>query len=91
MLVTELSHEIIMPANSTPAHTLSFKVEGMTCASCSGRVERLLAAMPDVATANVNLATETARVSSLATGLRSPGTSHRKGGLSRRRAGRAAP
>ncbi len=64
-MVTELSHEIIMPANSTPAHTLSFKVEGMTCASCSGRVERLLAAMPDVATANVNLATETARVSSL--------------------------
>ncbi|MTW32104.1 heavy metal translocating P-type ATPase [Pseudoduganella danionis] len=37
----------------------------MTCASCSGRVERLLAAMPEVVSANVNLATETARVCSL--------------------------
>ncbi|MBS0564875.1 MAG: copper-translocating P-type ATPase [Proteobacteria bacterium] len=34
----------------------------MTCASCVGRVERALAAVPGVARTEVNLATETARV-----------------------------
>ena len=37
-------------------------VEGMTCASCAGRVERALAAVPGVAEATVNLATEAATV-----------------------------
>ena len=37
-------------------------VEGMTCASCAGRVERALAAVPGVAQATVNLATEAATV-----------------------------
>jgi Cu+-exporting ATPase len=32
-------------------------IEGMTCASCVGRVERVLAAVPGVTTAAVNLAT----------------------------------
>ncbi len=41
---------------------LRFRVEGMTCASCSGRVERALAALPGVDEATVNLATETAEV-----------------------------
>ncbi len=41
---------------------LSFPIEGMTCASCSGRVERALAAVPGVASASVNLATEQASV-----------------------------
>src|SRR5207237_113615 len=40
----------------------SFPVEGMTCASCAGRVERALAAVPGVGTASVNLATEAASV-----------------------------
>ncbi|NKE44675.1 copper-translocating P-type ATPase [Roseomonas frigidaquae] len=35
-------------------------VEGMTCASCAGRVERALAAVPGVASASVNLASEQA-------------------------------
>ncbi len=30
-------------------------VEGMSCASCAGRVERALAAVPGVVRANVNL------------------------------------
>ncbi|QBQ39349.1 cadmium-translocating P-type ATPase [Pseudoduganella plicata] len=34
----------------------------MSCASCSGRVEKALAALPGVTSASVNLATETARV-----------------------------
>jgi len=38
------------------------RVGGMSCASCSGRVERALAALPGVTSASVNLATETARV-----------------------------
>ncbi|MFC5500157.1 heavy metal translocating P-type ATPase [Caenimonas terrae] len=40
----------------------TFPVEGMTCASCAGRVEKALAALPGVTQANVNLATETATV-----------------------------
>ena len=39
-----------------------FGVEGMTCASCVGRVERALAKVPGVLDASVNLATETADV-----------------------------
>ncbi len=40
----------------------SFPVDGMSCASCAGRVERALAAVPGVARAGVNLATEVASV-----------------------------
>jgi len=36
----------------------SFPVDGMTCAACAGRVERALRAVPGVAEASVNLATE---------------------------------
>jgi heavy metal translocating P-type ATPase len=43
--------------------TVTFSVEGMTCASCVGRVERALRAAPGVTAAEVNLATETARIS----------------------------
>ena len=39
---------------------LSFRVEGMTCASCAGRVEKALKAVPGVESASVNLATEKA-------------------------------
>ena len=42
------------------SQTVKLSVDGMTCASCVGRVERALAAVPGVATAQVNLATETA-------------------------------
>ncbi|MBN8727911.1 MAG: copper-translocating P-type ATPase [Xanthomonadales bacterium] len=37
-------------------------IEGMTCATCAGRVERALQAVPGVLEASVNLATERARV-----------------------------
>ncbi len=40
----------------------TFPVEGMTCASCVGRVEKALAALPGVSEASVNLATEVASV-----------------------------
>ncbi|MFN3844924.1 MAG: heavy metal translocating P-type ATPase [Paracoccaceae bacterium] len=40
----------------------SLPVEGMTCASCVGRVERALSVVPGVVAASVNLATERAEV-----------------------------
>ena len=43
-------------------HELNLPIEGMTCASCVGRVEKALAAVPGVASAIVNLATESATV-----------------------------
>jgi Cu+-exporting ATPase len=45
------------------AHLIKLPIEGMTCASCVSRVEKALKAVPGVATAEVNLATETATVS----------------------------
>jgi Cu+-exporting ATPase len=41
---------------------LSLQIQGMSCASCVGRVERELKKVPGVSEANVNLATEEARV-----------------------------
>ena len=49
---------------------LSLPVEGMTCASCVGRVERSLKEVPGVQTAAVNLATERADITF--TGLADP-------------------
>jgi Cu+-exporting ATPase len=40
----------------------TLRVGGMTCAACSGRVERELAKAPGVVSANVNLATQKATV-----------------------------
>ena len=48
-------------ATSSGSH-LSLPVEGMTCASCVGRVERALNAVPGVHRAAVNLATERADI-----------------------------
>ncbi len=42
--------------------TLDLNIAGMTCAACSGRLERVLNARPGVETAWVNLARETARI-----------------------------
>ncbi len=42
------------------AQTMRIEVEGMSCASCVGRVERALAAVPGVRDASVNLATQSA-------------------------------
>ncbi len=40
----------------------TFPITGMTCASCVGRVQRALAAIPGVETAEVNLASEQATI-----------------------------
>lgn len=41
----------------------SLRIEGMSCASCIGRVERAIKAVPGVIDGTVNLATERARIS----------------------------
>ncbi|MDF0603452.1 heavy metal translocating P-type ATPase [Psychromarinibacter sp. C21-152] len=43
-------------------HPVTLSVEGMSCASCVGRVERGLSALDGVGDVSVNLASETARI-----------------------------
>ncbi|MEW5774565.1 MAG: heavy metal translocating P-type ATPase [Thermodesulfobacteriota bacterium] len=50
------------PEAGETAGALEFAISGMTCASCSARVERVIARLPGVASAGVNLAAETATV-----------------------------
>ncbi|SHN07360.1 heavy metal translocating P-type ATPase [Phytopseudomonas punonensis] len=45
-----------------PQQTLDLAISGMTCASCVGRVERVLSRQPGVLAVSVNLATEQAHV-----------------------------
>ncbi|MES2114062.1 MAG: heavy metal translocating P-type ATPase [Pseudomonadota bacterium] len=45
-----------------PTHEYTLAIGGMTCASCAGRVEKALSAVPGVLSATVNLATERASV-----------------------------
>ena len=47
---------------ATPTESCTIPVTGMTCAACSGRVQRTLERTPGVATANVNLMTGAATV-----------------------------
>nr|WP_313402627.1 heavy metal translocating P-type ATPase [Pseudomonas sp.] len=42
--------------------TFDLPIQGMTCASCAGRVERALRKLPQVSSASVNLANEQARI-----------------------------
>ena len=49
-----------------PQSTVVLQVDDMSCASCVGRVERALKAVPGVASASVNLATERATVTGVA-------------------------
>jgi Cu+-exporting ATPase len=66
--LAEPGHEVeiakaVEGAGYAPRHAvIELSVEEMTCASCVGRVERALKAVPGVETANVNLATGRATV-----------------------------
>ncbi|MBR7989370.1 copper-translocating P-type ATPase [Burkholderia cenocepacia] len=64
--VKQASYGATPTATAPPTTSTSADVEldigGMTCASCAGRVEKALAAVPGVARATVNLATERASV-----------------------------
>nr|WP_279379364.1 heavy metal translocating P-type ATPase [Sphingosinicella humi] len=60
--------EAVFKAGYMPgSKTTELLVTGMTCASCVGRVEKALRAVPGVLKADVNLATETARIEAVAT------------------------
>ncbi|EZP40041.1 heavy metal translocating P-type ATPase [Janthinobacterium lividum] len=61
-----MNQSALAPATSPPAaaHAQALAIEGMSCASCVGRVEKALAAVPGVTQASVNLATEVAKISS---------------------------
>ncbi|WP_081058877.1 heavy metal translocating P-type ATPase [Burkholderia cepacia] len=59
---TPVAGAAIPPAASTAPADLELDIDGMTCASCVGRVEKALAAVPGVARVSVNLATERASV-----------------------------
>ena len=52
---------------TVPLQTHTLAIEGMSCASCVGRVERALLQVPGVLEATVNLATEKANVRTLGT------------------------
>lgn len=49
--------------------TQDYRIEGMTCASCVGRIERAVAKLPGVEAVTVNLATKKARVTARAGAL----------------------
>lgn len=51
---------------NVPTTQMTLQIEGMTCASCVARVEATLRQAPGVTQADVNLATEQARISGIA-------------------------
>ena len=53
---------LAVSALAVPPQNWSLQIDGMTCASCAGRVEKALARVDGVVSAEVNLATETAQV-----------------------------
>jgi len=58
----ELAAAVEAAGYTVPSAAVELSVDGMSCASCVGRVERALQAVPGVTSATVNLATERAHV-----------------------------
>ena len=52
-----LDSPILDPSTPAPGRRRAFPVEGLSCASCVGRVERALRALPGASEVSVNLAT----------------------------------
>lgn len=61
-VLPKVQQAITRAGYTTPEATVVLQIEGMTCASCVGRVERALTKVPGVLQASVNLATESAQV-----------------------------
>jgi len=55
----DLGFELILPEREVP---LKLQIDGMHCASCSARIEKVVGALPGVIKAEVNLASETGMV-----------------------------
>jgi Au+-exporting ATPase len=60
--VADAGYEVSKSPTPQTAASVEVAIEGMTCASCVGRVEKALKAVPGVTNAVVNLATEKATV-----------------------------
>ncbi|MFN0163572.1 MAG: heavy metal translocating P-type ATPase, partial [Burkholderiales bacterium] len=58
----ELEDAVARAGYTVPQDSVVLDIQGMTCASCVGRVEKALKRVPGVAGAEVNLATERATV-----------------------------
>lgn len=65
-----LAEAVARAGYEVPHETRELAVSGMTCATCAGRIEKALSAVPGVTQAVVNLATEKASVEGLAGVLR---------------------
>lgn len=63
--VSAIVHAIRASGYEPALHMVELKIDGMSCASCAGRVERALQAVPGVFEAAVNMATEKATVRTL--------------------------
>ena len=61
--VSAAGYTLVPPPARQDALRVDLKVEGMSCASCVGSVEKALLAVPGVSAASVNLATRGAQVS----------------------------
>lgn len=64
-----LTHAVKEAGYEIPVQSHTIKIGGMSCASCVSRVEKALRTIPEVRSANVNLATETAILSTWTGGL----------------------
>ena len=64
--MNEFSAPSLTTGQSTPAAAIDLSITGLTCAACSARIEKVLTRLPGVLKAEVNLATDRARVSTSA-------------------------
>src|SRR5690606_12994999 len=71
--IPALLHAVEQVGYAVGETSTEFAIDGMTCASCVGRVEKALTRVPGVLSASVNLATEKAMVRHLAAGAVSAG------------------
>lgn len=62
LTATDITTAVAKSGFSVPDATWMLSVQGMTCAACSSRLERVLKRLPGVTKASVNLATEQAEV-----------------------------
>lgn len=63
--VSSLATAVRNAGYEVATHSIELQIEGMSCASCVGRVEKALLKIPGVLNASVNLATEKATVEAL--------------------------
>ncbi len=65
VVLQDITDAVARSGYSVPQHSIDLAIGGMTCASCTGRIEKALSAVPGVLEASVNLATERAHARAL--------------------------